>query len=73
VEAKTDLTPGLDANADLTPPGTVVRAQGDDLIVACGGDTALRVVEIQPEGRRTMTAREFVSGRGVVAGARFEP
>ena len=73
VEAKTDLTPGLDANADLTPePGTVVRAQGDDLIVACGSGTALRVVEIQPEGRRTMTAREFVAGRGVAEGARFE-
>jgi methionyl-tRNA formyltransferase len=54
-------------------PGTVVRAEGDELIVACGGDTALRVIEIQPEGRRTMTAREFLAGRGVAEGARFEP
>jgi len=54
-------------------PGTVVRAEGDELIVACGGDTALRLIEIQPEGRRTMTAREFLAGRGVAEGARFEP
>jgi len=67
-----DLTPGLHVNADLTP-GTVVRADGDELIVACGGGTALRVLEIQPEGRRTMTAREFLAGRGAAEGARFEP
>jgi methionyl-tRNA formyltransferase len=54
-------------------PGTVVRAEGDDLIVACGGGTALRILEIQPEGRRTMTAREFLVGRGAAEGARFEP
>jgi methionyl-tRNA formyltransferase len=60
-------------NGDLIPePGTVVRAHGDELIVACGGGTALRVIEIQPEGRRTMTAREFLVGRGAVEGARFE-
>jgi methionyl-tRNA formyltransferase len=54
-------------------PGTVVRAEGDDLIVACGQETALRVLEIQPEGRRTMSAREFLAGRGAAEGARFEP
>ena len=54
-------------------PGMVVTAEGDDLIVACGGGTALRVLELQPEGRRTMTAREFLAGRGAVEGARFDP
>jgi methionyl-tRNA formyltransferase len=63
-----------DADLALAPaPGRIVRAQGDDLIVACGSATELRVLEIQPEGRRTMTAREFMAGRGVVEGARFEP
>jgi len=55
------------------PPGTVVRADGDELIGACGGETALRILEIQPEGRRTMTAREFLAGRGAAEGDRFEP
>ena len=69
-----DLTPGSGGFLDLTPdlaPGTIVHAAGDDLVVACGDRTMLRVLELQPEGRRTMTAREFLAGRGVAAGARF--
>ena len=49
---------------------TIVRAQGDDLTVACGGGTALQILQIQPEGRRTMSAREFLAGRGTLEGAR---
>jgi methionyl-tRNA formyltransferase len=52
-------------------PGTVARARGDDLLVACGGGTTLRILQIQPEGRRSMTAREFLAGRGALEGARF--
>jgi methionyl-tRNA formyltransferase len=52
-------------------PGTVVRARGDELIVACGEGTALQVLEIQPEGRRTMTAREFLAGRGPLDGTQL--
>ena len=52
-------------------PGTVLRAAGDELVVACGGGTALQVLELQPEGRRTMTAREFLSGRAVAPGTRL--
>jgi methionyl-tRNA formyltransferase len=52
-------------------PGTVVRAYGDQLTVACGGGTALDILEIQPEGRRTMTAREFLAGHGGLEGAEF--
>ncbi len=68
--------PGTSAPTDADPAprtGTVVRAEGDELIVACGGGTTLRILEIQPEGRRTMTAREFLAGRGAAEGARFEP
>lgn len=60
---------GLDAHDAV--PGTVVRAYGDELVVACGGGTALRVLEIQPEGRRVMTVREFLAGRAALEGARF--
>ena len=53
-------------------PGTIVRASAGDLLVACGHGTEIAVLELQPEGRRTMTAREFLAGRGAVEGARFE-
>ena len=65
-----DLPPEHGGNADMTP-GTVVRAQGDELVVACGEGTALRVLDLQPEGRRTMTAREFLAGRGALEHVRL--
>lgn len=52
-------------------PGTIVHASGDELLVACGDGTALQVLELQPEGRRTMTAREFLAGRAIPPGARL--
>ena len=52
-------------------PGVVLEAQGDDLIVAAGDETALRVLEIQPEGKRPMTARDFLAGHRVLPGERF--
>jgi methionyl-tRNA formyltransferase len=58
------------AHGDLAP-GTVVRAGGDELVVACGHGTELQILEIQPEGRRTMTAREFLAGRAIRPGDRF--
>jgi methionyl-tRNA formyltransferase len=57
--------------SELPAPGTIGLATGDHLIVTCGGGTALQILEIQPEGRRTMTAREFLAGRGVTEGDRF--
>ena len=63
----------VDLTLETVAPGTIIRAHGDELIVACGGGTALRILELQPEGRRTMTAREFLAGRGGVEGTRFEP
>lgn len=50
---------------------TVIRADGGELIVGCGNDTALRILEIQPEGRRTMSARDFLAGRALAIGERL--
>jgi methionyl-tRNA formyltransferase len=52
------------------PPGTIVEAHGDRLIVATGNGL-LRLVEVQPEGKRAMAARDFLAGRPVNAGDRF--
>ncbi len=52
-------------------PGEILKASGDDLIVATG-QRALRLIEVQPEGRRPMSAREFLSGRRLAAGQRFD-
>lgn len=42
-------------------PSTVIRAKGDDLVVATG-DGALRILQVQAPGKRVMTAAEFLRG-----------
>jgi methionyl-tRNA formyltransferase len=49
-------------------PGEVIAAHGDDLIVTCGGKTALRLLELQLEGKRRMVARDFINGTHVKVG-----
>lgn len=54
---------------DDTPasPGTIVRASGDELHVACGSGV-LAITQVKPEGRRPMPARAFLNGAGVRVG-----
>ena len=56
--------------ATEAPPGTIVRAEGETLAVATG-DGVIHILQIQPEGRRLMTAREFLSGHKTTAGSRL--
>ena len=53
-------------------PGTIVRAHGDVLTAAAGGGSIVRLLEVQPEGRRSLTAREFLAGHRLAAGDRFD-
>ncbi len=50
-------------------PGTVVEAGGDGIVVACG-EGALALCEVQAEGKRRMSAAEFLVGRKLERGAR---
>jgi methionyl-tRNA formyltransferase len=50
------------------PAGTVVAASGDTLAVAAGDARVLRIVSLQPEGRRVMSARDFLAGRRIEPG-----
>lgn len=51
--------------------GEVIVAQKDELVVQCGQRTALRVLEVQPEARRRMAARDFINGMHLKVGDRF--
>ena len=53
------------------PGGTVIDAARDRLLVAGGDGRVLRILEIQPEGRRPMTAREFLAGHTLPVGSQF--
>ena len=49
--------------------GTIAQAAGGVLAVACGDAHLLRILELQPEGKRPMSARDFLAGRRVEVGA----
>jgi len=51
--------------------GEIIVAQKDELVVQCGQRTALRVLEVQPEARKRMAARDFINGMHLKVGDRF--
>jgi methionyl-tRNA formyltransferase len=53
------------------PPGTVLEA-ADHLLIATG-DGALELLDVQPAGKRAMSASEFLRGNRVHPGDRFGP
>lgn len=56
-----------DESSDLEP-GTIIEAKGDELRVACGDRTVLRIAELQIEGKRRMSVRDFLNGVKVATG-----
>jgi methionyl-tRNA formyltransferase len=53
-------------------PGTIVEAAGDRLVVATTSGT-LRILQLQPEGRRVLSCRDFLAGYRIRPGMTFEP
>lgn len=51
------------------PAGTIAEATGGRLAIAAGDGGVVEVLEIQPEGRRAMTSREFLASRRISPGA----
>ena len=51
--------------------GNILAAHGDDLIVHCDQRTQLRLVEVQPEGKRRMSARDFLNGAHLQVGEKL--
>jgi methionyl-tRNA formyltransferase len=52
--------------------GSIVEASGDNLVVACGHESALAILEIQPEGKRRMQTRDFLNGVKLRIGDRID-
>ena len=64
------VTP-FEATGVPAPPGTVLDCAGDGPLVQTGAG-ALRLLVVQPEGRKAMSAQAFLCGHPLQAGARFE-
>ncbi len=52
-------------------PGTVLEA--DARLVVSAGEHAIEILELQPAGKRTMSATDFLRGNRVTIGDRFGP
>ncbi len=61
----------LDVSTNASP-GEITQAHGDDLIVSCGEQTALRLLEVQPEAKKRMTVRDFLNGSRLAVGEKFD-
>jgi methionyl-tRNA formyltransferase len=51
--------------------GVIVEAHGERLVVACGERSFLRLHEVQLEGKRRMSARDFLNGTHARVGSRL--
>jgi methionyl-tRNA formyltransferase len=47
---------------DRIEPGVIGVARACELAVGCGEQSVLLLEEVQPEGRRRMSARDFLNG-----------
>jgi methionyl-tRNA formyltransferase len=59
----------VESTAD-SPPGTIINAGAESIQVACGGGV-LEIRMLQPDGKRAMSAGEFLRGHLVRRGDRF--
>lgn len=57
--------------AGSTVPGTVLEARGEALVVAAGSG-AVRLIDVQPEGKRVMNVRDFLNGSPLRPGDPFQ-
>lgn len=60
------------SQASQQAPGTVIAVDKAQILVQ-SGTTAVSIVQIQPEGKKSMTAAEFLRGNRLVPGDRFGP
>jgi len=51
-------------------PGAVLHADRGGILIACGAG-ALRVTQLQPEGRKRMAAADFLAGHPLAPGQKF--
>jgi methionyl-tRNA formyltransferase len=66
---RTDLPAG--GFHSLEDAGRVVHASPDGIEVVAGDGRTVRILDLQPDGRRRMSAREFLAGHPVSSGDRL--
>jgi methionyl-tRNA formyltransferase len=60
-----------DRQVEPSDAGTCVEVSSAGITIACGDGAAIDILDLQPEGRRVMTARDYAAGHGALVGRRF--
>ncbi len=50
------------------PAGTIIKSSGE-LVIACANGTSLSLTEIQPEGSKRMSAKDYLIGHKILVGS----
>lgn len=53
----------MPASGEGKEPGTIIAREEDGIVVACGSG-AVKITELQPEGKKRMSALDFLRGAG---------
>ena len=67
----TRLAGRLPGDGTAAAPGAITAVSRDTIEVAAGDGGVLSIERLQAEGRRPMTAREFLASRPLLPAARF--
>ena len=62
--------PNVEAGGGAAP-GTIVSASGEGIRVATGHGGEIAILQVQPEGRRAMSVRDFLGGHPLTPGTSF--
>ena len=68
--ASNDLTEEIAREAQSSTPGSLL-VQRNDLLILCGGTTYLQLLAVKLEGRRQVSASEFLHGARLLPGEHF--
>ena len=49
-------------NENKAAPGTVVTIEDDGIVIATGNETAIKITELQPSGKKRMSAEQYLRG-----------
>lgn len=52
-------------------PGTIIEVTSENFIIHTGDDTAIKVTELQPAGKKRMAAEQFLQGAKLQAGTKI--
>ena len=60
------------ASGGASEPGSIASSDAHGIVVTGGDRQPLQILQLQPEGSRVMSAREYLAGHRIPAGARLE-